>query len=154
MSVFYVAYITYAQPEIFKGVVKLVDPVKLFKYKTSGLTTSYSLELKESLITLLTKDKVHRENSISLQMLSEKLGTTRHNTSQVINEHFNLNFFELINKYRIEDALEILNDNNQNHITIIEVAYKVGFNNKVTFNKFFKKHLLQTPSEYIKSLKP
>ena len=35
LMVFYVAYITYVQPEIFKGQVKLVDPIGLFKYKSS-----------------------------------------------------------------------------------------------------------------------
>ena len=150
--VFYVAYITYVQPEIFKGEVKLVDPINLFKYKTSSLTPSFSKELRDSLLSLLNTEKVHRENNISLQLLSEKLGTSRHNTSQVINEHFNLNFFELINKYRIEDAVEVLNNKEDNNLTIIEVAYMVGFNNKVTFNKSFKKYLAQTPSEYIKSL--
>jgi len=151
--VFYVAYIIYVQPEIFKGEVKLVDPISLFKYKTSSLTPSYSVELKDNLVSLFDEDKAHRENNISLQILSEKLGTSRHNTSQVINEHFNLNFFELINKYRIEDAIEILNNDVKDELTIIEVAYKVGFNNKVTFNKSFKKHLSQTPSQYIKSIK-
>lgn len=151
--VFYVAYITYVQPEIFKGKVILVDPINLFKYKTSSLTSSYSSELKESLLKLLRKDKIHRKNNISLQILSEKLGTTRHNTSQVINEHFDLNFFELINKYRIEDAVEIFNENSLDNLTIIEVAYKVGFNNKVTFNKFFRKYMSQTPSNYIKSIR-
>ncbi|MCK5400660.1 MAG: helix-turn-helix transcriptional regulator [Flavobacteriaceae bacterium] len=150
--VFYVAYIAYVQPEVFKGEVKLVDPINLFKYKTSNLTPSYSLELKAIMLKLLNDDKIHRENDINLQKLSEKLGTSRHNTSQVINEHFKLNFFELINKYRIIDAVEILNKNPHNNLNIIEVAYKVGFNNKVTFNKSFKKHLSQTPSEYIKSL--
>ena len=150
--VFYVAYITYVQPEILKGEVTLVDPINLFKYKTSSLTESYSLELKDTLVELMTNDRVYRENDISLQGLSEKLGTSRHNTSQVINEHFNSNFFELINKYRIEDAAEILKNNNEN-LTIIEVAYKVGFNNKVTFNKSFKKYLLQTPSQYIRSFR-
>jgi len=151
--VFYVAYIIYVQPEIFKGEVKLVDPINIFKYKTSSLTPSYSVELKNNLVSLFNEEKAHRENNISLQILSEKLGTSRHNTSQVINEHFNLNFFELINKYRIEDAVEILNNNSHSNLTIIEVAYKVGFNNKVTFNKSFKKYLSQTPSEYIKSIR-
>jgi len=151
--VFYVAYIIYVQPEIFKGEVKLVDPINLFKYKTSSLTPSYSVELKNNLVSLFDEDKAHRENNISLQILSEKLGTSRHNTSQVINEHFNLNFFELINKYRIEDAVEILKNDIKDNLTIIEVAYKVGFNNKVTFNKSFKKYLSQTPSQYIKSIK-
>jgi AraC-like DNA-binding protein len=150
--VFYVAYVTYVQPEVFKGEVKLVDPIDLFKYKSSALTPSYSLELKEELVSLLNKDKIYKENDISLNLLSEKLGTSRHNTSQVINEHFNMNFYELMNKYRIDEAVELIKKEKDNQLTIIDIAYKVGFNNKVTFNKSFKKALSVTPSEYIKSL--
>jgi AraC-like DNA-binding protein len=150
--VFYVAYVTYVQPEVFKGEVKLVDPIDLFKYKSSALTPSYSLELKEELVSLLNKDKIYKENDISLNLLSEKLGTSRHNTSQVINEHFNMNFYELMNKYRIDEVVELIKKEKDNQLTIIDIAYKVGFNNKVTFNKSFKKALSVTPSEYIKSL--
>lgn len=149
--VFYVAYIAYARPEIFKGKVKLVDPVSLYKYKKSGLTPSFSTDLKEKLVRLLNDDKIYRQSNISLNDLASLLDTTRHNTSQVINEHFRLNFFELINKYRIEEAIEILQNDTQGNLNIIDVAYEVGFNNKVTFNKSFKKYYNQTPSQYLLS---
>ena len=149
--VFYVAYISYAQPEIFKGKVHIIDPVSLYKYKKSGLTPSFSSELKDKLVELLDNEKIYRQSDINLEKLSQMMETTRHNASQVINEHFGLNFFELMNKYRITEALEILKDDSKD-LSIIQVAYEVGFNNKVTFNKSFKKHVLQTPSQYLLSL--
>jgi len=151
--VFYVAYISYAQPDIFKGKVKLIDPSELFKYKNSGLTQSFSTELKDELLKLLQEEKVYKQNDLNLAKLSERLNTTRHNTSQVINEHFNMNFFELINTYRIQEAISILENDRNGNLNIIDVAYEVGFNNKVTFNKAFKKHLSQTPSQYLVSLR-
>ncbi len=151
--VFYVAYVSYMQPEVFKGEIVLANPTDLFKYSKSRLTPSYSTELKENLLRLLDNDKVFKENTINLELLSEKLGTNRHNTSQVINEHFNMNFFELINTYRINEALEILKQDKYHNLNIIEVAYEVGFNNKVTFNKSFKKLLSQTPTQYLNALR-
>lgn len=150
--VFYVAYISYVQPEIFMGKIKLVDPRDLFKYKKSGLTPSYSAELIDILLKLLNEDKIYKINDLNLEALSEKLETTRHNTSQIINEHFDMNFSELMNKYRIQEAVQILNEDEYNNLKIIQVAYEVGFNNKVTFNKSFKRYLSQTPSQYVKSL--
>ena len=97
--VFYVAYISHAQPEIFKGVVKLVDPIEFFKYKKSGLTPSFSQDLKQHLLYLMEEEKIYRNNAISLDILAEKLDTTRHNTSQVINEHFNCSCFSLIGEH-------------------------------------------------------
>ncbi|PKA82176.1 AraC family transcriptional regulator [Ulvibacter sp. MAR_2010_11] len=152
LVVFYVAYISHEQPEIFKGIVKLMDPTDLFKYKKSGLTPSFSHDLREKLVYLLEEEKIYRLNSINLDMLAEKMDTTRHNASQVINEHFGLNFFELINHYRITEASEILKNQTDKKMSIIEVAYEVGFNNKVTFNKSFKKFHSVTPSQYIGSL--
>lgn len=150
--VFYVAYISYAQPEIFKGQVHIIDPSALYKYKKSGLTPSFSAELRDKLLHLLDSERVYRQSDINLEKLSSLMETTRHNTSQVINEHFGLNFFELMNKYRIAEALEILKDDSKD-LSIIQVAYEVGFNNKVTFNKSFKKHVSQTPSQYLLSLR-
>lgn len=146
--VLYVGYIAYANPQVLVGTVKVIKE-EVVKYKNSGLTTSFSTELKEELIRLLEVEKVYRQNSIKLETIAEKLGTTRHNASQVINEHFNLNFFELINKYRVEEAMELLKSNKDN-LNIIDIAYEVGYNNKVTFNKSFKRFSNLTPSQFMK----
>lgn len=151
--VYYVSYSIYAHPDLFIIESKGKTPLQsLFKYEKSGLTPAYSLELKQNVLQLLREDKAYKENEINLEILSEKLGTTRHNVSQVINEHFDMNFSELINKYRIMEAKEILKNDRFNNLNIIQVAYEVGFNNKVTFNKAFKKYIAKTPSQYIKTL--
>ncbi|MDC8006245.1 helix-turn-helix transcriptional regulator [Aureisphaera galaxeae] len=148
LTILYIGYASYTRPNLItSGFVK-----KKQKYTKSGLTPSYSIELKMELLQLLEEEKIYRQNDISLAIVAEKLGTTRHNASQVINEHFALNFFELINKYRIDEAKEILKSDKNKNLNIIDVAYEVGFNNKVTFNKSFRKQLSITPSQYISSL--
>lgn len=151
--VFYVSYIAYVQPEVFKGNVSLMNPVDIFKYRKSRLTPSYSLELKDKLVYLMENEKIFKMNSLNLELLAEKMETNRHNASQVINEHFNMNFFEFVNSHRIEEAIRILKNDKNNTLNIIEVAYEVGFNNKVTFNKSFKKILEQTPTQYLNNLR-
>jgi len=149
--VLYIGYNSYLRPNMFEKAQNVRGLVRN-KYKKSSLTPSFSKELKEKLIYLLETEKVYKKSNINLDYLAEKLDTTRHNTSQVINENFNLSFFELINTYRIEETLEILKNDTEKSMNIIEVAYEVGFNNKVSFNKSFKKHLSQTPSQYIGTL--
>lgn len=119
------------------------------KYKKSNLTVDVSDNLKKDLLRLLEVDKIYRQNDLTLPKLAEALDTTRNITSQIINESFGLNFFELLNKYRIQEAKHILNS--REYINIIDVAYEVGYNNKVTFNKSFKKFNNVTPSEYLQS---
>jgi len=147
--VLYIGYVAYSNPQVLVGVAPTVLKNTIKKYKNSGLTPSFSLELKEQLVALLEGEKVYRQNTIKLESIAERLGTTRHNASQVINEHFDLNFFELINKYRVEEAMEMLKDND-NNLNIIDIAYEVGYNNKVTFNKSFKRFCNLTPSQFVK----
>ena len=153
--IFYMALMSGLRPEIIlnaNGDALGINKLPL-KYEKSNLTQSLSSELKDKLVDLLTHQKVYKDNSISLEMLSEMLGTTRHNTSQVINEHFDMSFYDLINHYRIIEAVDIFDEDQKRNLNIIEVAYEVGYNNKVTFNKAFKKHMNQTPSTYIRSLR-
>jgi AraC-like DNA-binding protein len=149
--ILYVGYIAYVQPRVFSKKF-LFGELTLLKYQKSGLTTSFSEELKEQLLMLLIEEKVFKQSNISLGELAQRLGTTRHNISQVINQHFGMNFFHLINKYRIEEAKAILKSDEERNLNIIDVAYDVGFNNKVTFNKAFKEQTNMTPSGYLKSL--
>ncbi|TMM53150.1 AraC family transcriptional regulator [Maribacter algarum] len=144
--VMYLGYSANVQPGVFNGSFSFNK--LLFKYKKSGLTKSLSLELKENLIYLFDKEKIYKESNLCLDTLSDKLNTTRHNASQVINEHFKMSFHELINTYRIQEAKAILNSDIKKNLNIIDVAYEVGYNNKVTFNKAFKKDTQLTPSQY------
>lgn len=152
IMVIYIAYMAYVQPSIFRNeFIPIKERFFTGKYQKSGLTNALSKELKENLIKLLVEDKIYKENDISLEILAQKLNTTRHNASQIINEHFDMNFFELINKFRIKEAIRILQEDIHGSLNIIDVAYEIGYNNKVTFNKAFKKETSHTPSEFLSS---
>ena len=152
VMVLYVACMAYIQPKVFSLAV-YDEASKLHpKYINSGLTDSLSHDLKQLLIDLLIEEKVYMDNTLNLDKLSNKLATTRHNTSQIINEQFNMNYFELINKFRIDEAILLFKQHKERRLNIIDIAYEVGFNNKVTFNKAFKKETTQTPTEFIESL--
>lgn len=148
--VLYVGYAANVQPDVFSGRYAYTNP--LFpKYVKSGLTDSLSQELKHQLSDLFHNEKLYRKSDINLDMVAEKLDTTRHNASQLINEHFNMSFREFVNSHRIQEAKELLAQ--ENELNIIDVAYEVGYNNKVSFNKAFKKDTQLTPSEYLNALK-
>ncbi|MEQ6123007.1 AraC family transcriptional regulator [Pseudotenacibaculum sp. MALMAid0570] len=148
LLILYIGYVAYVNPRVFSKKY-LFNEKSLLKYKKSGLTISFSEELKDRLLMLLNEDKIFKKNNINLEDLAQELGTTRHNISQVINEHFEMNFFHLINKYRIAEAKEILKSDYNRNLNIIDIAYDVGFNNKVTFNKAFKAETNMTPSDYV-----
>ena len=147
--VVYVGYAANLQPDVFSGLYRYTN--KLFpKYVKSGLTASLSMELRESLAVLFQEEKLYRRNDINLDLVAKKLNTTRHNASQIINEHFEVSFHEFVNQFRIAEAKELLEGNKE--LNIIDIAYEVGYNNKVTFNKAFKKATQLTPTEYLQHI--
>ncbi len=150
VMVVYVGYAANVQPNVFSGVYAYTNNRLFPKYVKSGLTESLSLELKENLAQLFEQGKLYRRNDINLDLVAKKLGTTRHNASQIINEHFNRSFHEFVNVYRIKEAKKLLEK--EKDLNIIDIAYEVGYNNKVTFNKAFKKDTSLTPSQYLKEI--
>ncbi|MDC6367365.1 MULTISPECIES: helix-turn-helix domain-containing protein [Flavobacteriaceae] len=148
--VLYVGYSANIQPQIFNGAYTYTNGL-FSKYQKSGLTPSLSIELKENLLYLFGTEKIYKENNINLDMVANRLNTTRHNASQIINEHFNVSFHEFVNTYRIKEAKELLLAQKSQRLNIINIAYEVGYNNKVTFNKAFKKDTQLTPSQYQRS---
>lgn len=58
-------------------------------------------------------------------------------------------FFDFVNSYRIDYAKELLRNSDQMKTYTIEaIAEQCDFNNKVSFNKAFKKITGHTPSHF------
>jgi AraC-like DNA-binding protein len=157
--IFLVAAYGYIQPEIFQGTAlsnykALIPPLSFSgyfkgeKYKSSSLTAQASESLLMRLNELMEKEKLYCDNDLNLDKLSEKLNANRHHVSQVINEKIGVNFFDYINQLRIEQAKMLLLKNGKIPMNIIDIAYTVGFNNKVTFNTTFKNKTGMTPTEF------
>tara|TARA_R110002020_G_scaffold37072_5_gene111807 strand:- start:21194 stop:22564 length:1371 start_codon:yes stop_codon:yes gene_type:complete len=121
------------------------------KYKNSGLTEDMSLTLKSGLLDLLEKQKVYLDNTLTLESLALKMNTDRYSLSQVINQEFGKNFYEIINDYRVGEALLLIKKTRSTK-SVNDLIYESGFNNKVSFYKAFKKRKNMTPTEYMTSV--
>ena len=137
----------YPQVNKEKSLAQIVTNSK--KYDSTGMSTMASLENKEKLMQLMYEQRPYLNGELQLADLATSLGLSRHHTSQVINEHFQMGFYDFINKFRVEEAKKLLTAQDQSKTTIIEIAFKSGFNNKVSFYKAFKKFIGVTPSEFI-----
>ena len=122
------------------------------KYEKSGLTTEKSEEYLNQLFNLMETKKPFLESDLTLLKLAENLGISSNHLSQIINEKLNQNFYDFVNKYRIENAKSLLVDPAFDSKTIYAIALESGFNSKSAFNTCFKKYTNQTPSEYKKHI--
>jgi AraC-like DNA-binding protein len=122
------------------------------KYKNSGLPNSLAHILAEELELLMSHEQLYKENDLKLETLAKKLNSNRHFVSQVINQFYGTNFFHFVNLKRIAAAKRLLEESGDPKLSIIEIAYEVGYNNKGTFNAVFKKITGVTPTEYRNSI--
>lgn len=119
----------------------------LKKYSGSSLTEEFKHELIQKLEEYFTK-KPYVNSKINIEDVADSIGTNTSYLSQIINEHYDVNFFSFINQYRIEEAKKILQSKEGEIYTIEAIANRVGFNSKSSFNTSFKKITGQTPSKY------
>lgn len=118
------------------------------KYSSSSLTPGALVSIAEKLEAYMEKRHPYRNNELRLNELAETLEISPHHLSQVINEHYDKTFNQFINEYRIAEAQQLLVSDEHQHTYIIEIAYRVGFNNKTTFNQAFKNQTGMSPSKW------
>ncbi len=105
-------------------------------------------ELTQKLIVVMQTQKPFLDNDLNLLKLAGMLDITIHLLSYVINEGFQENFAQFVNRYRVEEAKKLLENTNLLHLTMLGIAFEAGFNSKTAFNTTFKKITGLSPSEY------
>ncbi len=147
LGILSISWMGFIQNKVFES-----QPIEQFipivKYQNSTLTQQASLSIRKRLENLIEEDEIYKENELRLDDLAAYIGVSRHHLSQVINEHYQTNFFEFINRYRVRRVKVMLADPAFDHYTILQTAFASGFNNKASFNKFFKNDTGMTPSAY------
>jgi AraC-like DNA-binding protein len=118
------------------------------KYQSSPINSNYKKAYISYVKQAFEEEEIYLDPLLTLEKLSRQIRIPKNHLSQIINDYYNMNFNELINKYRIQKVTEKLQNNHRND-AIIHIAYEVGFNTKSTFNTAFKKFTGMTPSEYL-----
>lgn len=146
LVIYWIAFKIIRQPEIIRNIELASETIT--KYKKSSLTLEKANKYKGVISAYMESEKPYLNNELKLSELAEALGIHPHHLSQILNDQFNLSFFDFINQYRVEEAKRRFKKKNGE--TILQIAYEVGFNNKASFNNYFKKVTNTTPSKFIK----
>ena len=139
-------------PGLFIDEVNAQPPVKkLVKNSALSIESGLDLEVKDQIIHIkkfMEKEEPFMDASLTLHTLAKETNIPSRELSILINHHLNKHFFDFVNEYRIEKAMELLTSPDRREFTVLEILYEVGFNSKSSFNTAFKKHTGFTPTEY------
>ena len=93
--------------------------------------------------------QIWREEGLTIGALAGKLAVPEHRLRRAINQGLGYrNFSSFINRARIEAACTTLTDPAQINVTVLEIAYDVGFASVGPFNRAFRAEVGHSPTEY------
>lgn len=107
-------------------------------------------EKRQAVENGIHQQRLHLESQINLERFAEQVGIKPRELSTIINDHYQQNFFEFINRQRVEEAKRLLASAECMDDTVLDILYKSGFNSQSAFHRFFKRMVGMTPSEYRK----
>jgi AraC-like DNA-binding protein len=108
-------------------------------------------ELVDKLTRFMEDKKPYLDAELSLSSLSKQIGVNRNQLSQLINVGVGENFYDFINKYRVEEVKRLMVDPQKQNYNLLGMALEAGFKSKSTFNLIFKRFTGLTPTEYKKN---
>ncbi len=97
---------------------------------------------------IIARDYVHGvfPKLPSLEELSTVSMLSKYHMLRTFQTIFNCTPSQYVSKLRLEKSKELLESR---LYTITDIAYYIGFSDVPSFNRFFKKHTLSTPMEYL-----
>lgn len=119
------------------------------KYRNSALSADLSCELMTSIDKAMQRDKWFQDPLLSLPQLAEKLDLPVNYLSQAINQQTGQNFFDYINRYRVQEVTRLMQESPDSNV--LDLAMAAGFNSKSPFYAAFRKHVGMTPGQYRKN---
>jgi AraC-like DNA-binding protein len=118
------------------------------KYQRSALNEQLSSNIVNKLNQAMQQDQLYLDASLSLPKLAKHIATSPSYISQTLNETLGVNFFDYVNRFRVEAAkVQLLKSDD----TVLDIAMNVGFNAKSSFYTAFKKETQLTPNQFRKA---
>jgi AraC-like DNA-binding protein len=135
--------ITFRHPEFYESLSTEAGRVCGARVRLKDGEVAISID---RLAKVMREDRLWTDAHLSANTLAEAVGISRHELSELLNQHLGRNFQSYVNNLRLEAAKELLTS--EAGSSILEVAFACGFNSKSTFNAVFRKETGVTPKGY------
>lgn len=119
------------------------------RYEKSGINEAQMNEYETALTAFMKKSRIYLDPDLSLEQLAAGMKMPKHHLTQLLNERMMKSYYNYINEYRINEAIDRLN-NPSATVNMLSLAFDCGFNSRSSFNNHFKKITGSTPSAYRK----
>ena len=105
--------------------------------------------LHQRLRTVMEHERAYREGGLTIATLAAQLGVPEYRLRRLINQRLgHRNFVSFVNSYRLTEAMSALADESQARVPILTIALDAGFQSIGPFNRAFKAHTGEIPTEF------
>ena len=105
-------------------------------------------EVYQKIMAKFIVEKKYRDCNYSAKKMAEELNTNVRYISAIINMRYQDNYSQMVNEFRIKEAMYMLKDRRYLNMNIEDIALAVGFQNRQCFYVAFYKRVGITPREY------
>ena len=105
-------------------------------------------EVYQKIMAKFIVEKKYRDCNYSAKKMAEELNTNVRYISAIINMRYQDNYSQMVNEFRIKEAMYMLKDRIYLNMNIEDIALSVGFQNRQCFYVAFYKRVGITPREY------
>lgn len=142
--IYYLGFIGYKQPDFDMPVIKPVN--------SQPVSNKLSQDKLQAGVVLLNHalevDRVYLNPTINAADLAKQLQISQSHLSQIVNQHYNRSFRNLVNDYRIDEVKQKLLQEAFSSSSILALALQCGFNSEASFYRIFKRATGMSPKEY------
>lgn len=122
------------------------------KYERVKVDEAECAEIVKRMKDYIEKNKIYTDPDLKMSDLAEHLGLSSSKLSQVFNLYLKENWYDFINRYRLEEFKRLIAEGKDKQYTLLALSAKCGFK-KSSFFTTFRKVEGMTPTEYLKEHK-
>lgn len=119
---------------------QLIETKNTPQEKPVATLVDYSPDVIERIRQGMEVQHLYLKPTLNIEEFAKQVGIHYREVSAIINNHFDTNFFEFVNSYRVKKAKQMLLDPKFTDTTILDILLESGFNSKSSFNRFFKRY--------------
>jgi len=128
--------------------IRLVETKEEVNHEKDQTDTSFYNEFED----YIKSRKPFLDPELHINDLARAVNAHPYQLSRCLNTHYRVNFYDYINRLRVEEFKKRINSGEHLKYPILQLAYDCGFNSKTAFYRAFKKQSGHTPSDYINSI--
>jgi len=129
---------------------QLIETKSTPQEKPVVVAADYSPDVIERIRQGMEQQHLYLKPTLNIEEFAKQVGIHYREVSAIINKHFDTNFFEFVNSYRVNKAKQMLLDPTFADTTILDILLESGFNSKSSFHRFFKRYVGMSAADYRK----